>query len=298
MSIKVKAFQGLWKLIGKGDSARLAKKDFPTDVIQYTDIPYIDDGTWEHKLDVYVPEGTKPNARLPVIIDVHGGGWYYGDKELNKFFCLHLCREGFVVFNMSYRLAPQHNIKDMMEDVMSALNYIGNHLKDYPCDKNRVFITGDSAGGQLASHATAITINKDMRKAYGVKKPKLKIKAVGLTSPCPYAKPKGLMKFYLKEIVGKKYKKENYGKYLDFKKVIKTCDDKFPPTIIFTSLFDVIAEFQAKDAYKLLKKNGTKAKFDKRFNPALQHVYMVTDPDLPGGQRAIKMMTEFFKNQK
>lgn len=55
-------------------------------------------------LDVYRPKSVE--GALPVIVDIHGGGWYYGDKELNKYYCMSLVKYGFAVVNVSYRLAP------------------------------------------------------------------------------------------------------------------------------------------------------------------------------------------------
>ena len=42
----------------------------------------------------------------PVIVSVHGGGWFYGDKKLYSHYCCHLAQSGFVVVNFNYRLAP------------------------------------------------------------------------------------------------------------------------------------------------------------------------------------------------
>ena len=41
----------------------------------------------------------------PVIVSVHGGGWFYGDKKLYSHYCCHLAQSGFVVVNFNYRLA-------------------------------------------------------------------------------------------------------------------------------------------------------------------------------------------------
>ena len=43
---------------------------------------------------------------LPVYIDVHGGGFVYGYKELNRNFCIALARRGFAVISISYRVLP------------------------------------------------------------------------------------------------------------------------------------------------------------------------------------------------
>ncbi|UKI14322.1 MAG: hypothetical protein L6V85_09755 [Clostridiales bacterium] len=39
----------------------------------------------------------RKTKKLPVIIDIHGGGWMYGDKDLNAPYCEALAKRGFVV---------------------------------------------------------------------------------------------------------------------------------------------------------------------------------------------------------
>lgn len=55
------------------------------------DIPYIEDGHRGHLLDVYYPKDA--GQKLPVIIDIHGGGFLYGDKDLNKLYGYHLAKK-------------------------------------------------------------------------------------------------------------------------------------------------------------------------------------------------------------
>lgn len=45
-------------------------------------------------------------AALPVIVDFHGGGLYYGNKENNECRDMLLARQGFAVVNANYRLVP------------------------------------------------------------------------------------------------------------------------------------------------------------------------------------------------
>ena len=51
---------------------RIASQTEPEGLEQILDIPYIDDGEKGHLLDIYYPQGT--TEKLPVIIDIHGGG--------------------------------------------------------------------------------------------------------------------------------------------------------------------------------------------------------------------------------
>ena len=99
-----------------------SKFSFPDDVSELTDINYCDDGLQAHTLNVYRP--TSNQKTLPVIINVHGGGLVMGNKEFNRFFCAELCKMGYVVFSIEYRLVPEVQVFDQFADVTAAMNFI------------------------------------------------------------------------------------------------------------------------------------------------------------------------------
>lgn len=93
-------FQGPVK---KKDEERMAAQSMPEFDEEYLEIAYMDDGHPLHTLNVYRPKGSG-KTKLPVIFDIHGGGWYYGDKELNAYYCKYLTKNGFAVVDISYRI--------------------------------------------------------------------------------------------------------------------------------------------------------------------------------------------------
>ena len=62
---------------GRDDAIRDAGLTEPDDVIKFKNIPYGEDPVWQ-LLDVFRPAGSEGKL-LPVIVNVHGGGWVYGD---------------------------------------------------------------------------------------------------------------------------------------------------------------------------------------------------------------------------
>lgn len=96
-------------------------------------------------LDVY-----KPNkAKKSIILYIHGGGWISLDKNLYKPILLFLANNGYMVFNINYRLAPEHTVDDMEEDILNAISYAINYSK-----RDKVYLMGDSAGAHIASLVT------------------------------------------------------------------------------------------------------------------------------------------------
>ena len=120
MGIPAPVLKLFWKNTERGDLKRLATQSAPAGVTEICDIPYIDDDKWQHKLDVYFPENME-NEKLPVIIDIHGGGWMYGDKELNKYYNMVLASKGFTVFSMSYTLWPETTVPEQLKEIAEAL---------------------------------------------------------------------------------------------------------------------------------------------------------------------------------
>lgn len=141
------------------------------DVIE--DLPYLPDGGYDteagqcrgHLLDLYLPHDAVLRAghTTPVYIDIHGGGFTYGYKELNRNFNVHLADMGFAVFSLNYRPAPQTDLRGQLADVQAALRWIKAHLADYPVNPNAVFLTGDSAGGALTMLTLAIENSAKLR---------------------------------------------------------------------------------------------------------------------------------------
>ncbi len=142
------------------------------------DIPYLPDGGYDaaagqvrgHLLDIYLPHeaAVRMSNVTPVYVDIHGGGFCYGYKELNRNFNTHLAQQGFAVVSLNYRPAPQTDLKGQLADVQAALRWLKAHLADYPVDPNAVFITGDSAGGALALLTLAIENSGRAAEAFGI----------------------------------------------------------------------------------------------------------------------------------
>lgn len=292
----IKIMERSWEQTGKSDNERLAKQSEPESVEQINNIAYIKDGDNYHLLDMYYPKGTK--KKLPVIIDIHGGGWMYGDKDLNKIYCLNLAKRGFVVFNISYRLYPNATVIEQLQDCALALRWISENLKDYPCDKNNIMLTGDSAGGQLSAYSAALLTDEKLRQVFNVVDGKIKLTALMLTSPVAFMKNGGLISIYTKLMWGDNFKgKATYG-YMDIDELLNTAC--LPPTVLITSSGDSLAREQTRRLAALLEEKGTETKlmdFDKFFGVDLPHVFPVVEPESVAGSLAIDGGINFFLSQ-
>jgi acetyl esterase/lipase len=111
------------------------------------------------KLDVTVPSAPVPGGgdRRPALVQIHGGGWMIGDKREQGIPLLrHMAAQGWVGFNVNYRLSPAATFPDHLVDVKRALAWIREHADEHGIDPDFVCVTGGSAGGHLTA-LTALT---------------------------------------------------------------------------------------------------------------------------------------------
>ncbi|KAL6647013.1 hypothetical protein ACP70R_014450 [Stipagrostis hirtigluma subsp. patula] len=134
--------------------------------------PVRDDGSVEWKdavfdeargleLRLYRPRD-RGGRRLPVFFYYHGGGFCIGSRTWPNCqnYCLRLAADlGAVVVAPDYRLAPEHRLPAAIDDGASALLWLAAQAREggdpwvaEAADFGRVFVSGDSAGGNIAHH--------------------------------------------------------------------------------------------------------------------------------------------------
>ena len=169
----------------RGDISRTDYWHDPEGIDVIADIQYVDDGTRAHRLDLYLPHDSvvRGSKTTPVYIGIHGGGFVYGYKDLNRNFCTNLAKQGFAVFSISYRPAPETDFLGQLEDTAAAFRWIREHRDDYPVAQDQVFLTGDSAGGTLALYMTAVERSSEFAEKIGIGQSGLSVAGSALISP-------------------------------------------------------------------------------------------------------------------
>lgn len=112
------------------------------------------------RLDIYrARSGAPEGERLPAVIQVHGGGWILGSRSEQGIPLLnHLAANGWIGFNVDYRLSPRATLPEHVIDVKRAIAWVRAHADELGVDPARIAITGGSAGGHLSALA-ALTAN-------------------------------------------------------------------------------------------------------------------------------------------
>lgn len=102
------------------------------------------------KLDIFAPGGNK-NANAPVLIDVHGGGWTAGSKNGRSFVAEAIVPKGVVWAPIDYGLAPTYKLDKIVDHVRQAVAWVYKNIKAHGGDPNRIYVSGNSAGGHLVA---------------------------------------------------------------------------------------------------------------------------------------------------
>ena len=96
-------------------------------------------------------------GKRPLLLYLHGGGWCFGSINSCARFCAAVALEGdCLVAALNYRLSPAYGFPVPLNDCQRAFSFILQHAETWGGDPLKVFVGGDSAGGNLAL-ATALS---------------------------------------------------------------------------------------------------------------------------------------------
>lgn len=96
------------------------------------------------RLDVYAPQSQNG---FSTVVWFHGGGLTGGNKSIPK----ELREQGIAVVAVNYRLSPKVKSTACIQDAAAAVAWTFNHIERFGGSKERIFVSGHSAGGYLTS---------------------------------------------------------------------------------------------------------------------------------------------------
>ncbi|NEG55880.1 alpha/beta hydrolase [Bifidobacterium platyrrhinorum] len=284
-----------------GDAPHLAAQVLPEGVERRKDVAYLDDGAETHLLDVYTLADADADAKLPVIVDFHGGGLYYGSKENNECRDMLLARQGFAVVNANYGLVPSVSFPTQLKDAMAVLDWVRDHGAEYGLDAGRVCVTGDSAGGALALYLTAANGSPQLAGALGLTPSGVDVKALVVTSGM-FRLSGGVhataLSYYMEGYLQTPADHIKVDRYLDLDRLV--VDGAVPPVYMITSVEDFIAD----NTYELARilharhKDHAMSVWPKGDERALGHVFNIVqagDPDASEAHQVVRDIAGFCK---
>ena len=255
-------------------------------------IPYVENGDPAQVLDIYYADST--NRRDAVLIDIHGGFYIAGQKEGNRDFASIFLGEGFDVVLVEYRLNDGVlDVSDELSDCASALDYLTAHAEELGLNKDKMFLTGDSAGGHLALYMAEGAADSSVPI-----RPK-KFSAAGVLINCPaydfgsFGNADAYSDGFKKWFVGPRYKDRPYLESLSPRTFIGGLE---APLFLSTCTHDFI-----RSQSLLLKKDCDALRKAITFvdiaadDKKVGHIHNVTNLDLPESREVNGAMVAFLK---
>lgn len=259
-----------------------------SDVKENLNVAYVNRDEVALAMDIFEPKAEE-GTELPVIMAIHGGGLFMGDRGLERSYCRMLAHKGYLVFSLEYRLAPKANLCEQLDDVCAGLDHVGKMLVDYDVDYGRIFLVADSAGAYLAAYVTAMHESVKLQNAIGHKPSRMVFAAVGFISGMFYTKKK-----LQEQIYGNKRYDKSFLKFMNIEhpEII----NNIPPAFLITSCGDTFNNFSIR-FNKALKKNGRISRLIYLGNEELQHIFPITVPEHPRSIEVTDKMLEWFEER-
>lgn len=126
-------------------------------------------GYQEHIIKTLVIEPGQCPAKLPCIIFFHGGGLLLkADKSHYQLAKWYAEKANCKVIFPDYRLMPKYRFPYAVEDCYGVYDWVINNAEELGIAKDKVILTGDSAGAYLAAAVTVMARDRSVVSPVGV----------------------------------------------------------------------------------------------------------------------------------
>lgn len=123
------------------------------------DVPF--GPTLAEHLDVFYAQSEEP---APLLLFIHGGYWHQFTSKEFSFVAEGLTGAGVATLVMNYALCPKVTIDEIVRQSRAAVAWIYNKSESFGTDRERIYVSGHSAGG----HLVAMLMNTNWEADYGL----------------------------------------------------------------------------------------------------------------------------------
>lgn len=268
------------------------------DVPAIYDIPYMSDESGFHRLNIY----GSVEEKLPVIIEIHGGGYISCDKSYNELHGRFLARNGFKVCNINYTLQPEGNFITEIQEFFTALDWIVEHQDQYGFDTHHIYLTGDSAGGHLALLIGAVLGSEHLQEYFGVKKISASIGKIAASCPAfdgwlVYHSNDRMTMLSKAALFGQEPVDQTYINNISIDKLLDQC--RFPDMFLLTTPSDELLYSETKRLHEIFVQNNIRHTYKEYVGQEnkLEHVFNVLYPEYEESVAANMDILAYFRKQ-
>lgn len=105
----------------------------------------------ELPIDLFLPNTAQEPT--PVIVFVHGGGWFLRSKLDYEDFATVMAINGMAAATIEWRRVPPNGYFDQVADIKDSIRWLRANAAEFNIDPDRIGIYGSSSGGHLAAMA-------------------------------------------------------------------------------------------------------------------------------------------------
>ena len=289
----IKITKPMLRMIVSGSNKVSTAPTFADSLDKRIGVPYVCDGTPSQVLDIYYAD--KAVRKDAVLIDIHGGFYVAGKRQNNRGFASVFLKGGYDVVLVEYRVNDGTlDVSAGLSDCAAALDYLASNAGEFGLNKDRMFLTGDSAGGHLALYMAEGAEDS----AVPIRPKEFKPKGVLLNCPAydfaSFADGDGFTKEAMAWFIGPRYEDKAYLESLSPRTFVGSYAG---PLFVSTSKNDFI-----RGQALMLKQDcdsiGRKIEFldipadDKKVG----HVHNVISQELPESKTVNSRMLEFMND--
>lgn len=265
----------------------------PVGLEVFPDLPYFGPDGAPLAADVY--RHGNAGRSLPVIVMVHGGGLFAGNRKNNRVFCEMLAGRGFLVFALEYRTIDKADARGEISDLCAGFSFVAEKLAEYGGDPRRVCVMGESAGAYLSVYATASANAPALAERIGCGSAELRVRALVCFSGMFYT-----TRF---DFIGAIYRSDLYGAHRGDKAFMRRMNPEhaevmsnLPPVLLTSSRADFLKRYTLRFA-KALNKAGHPCQLlyyegDKR----LIHAFPSLNPLLPESAEVLEKIQAWLES--
>ena len=136
-------------------AALLARENAPTPQVSELEIQTLSiarSDEDETRLPIRIYRRKDAPDPLPVLLYLHGGGFFCGDLASDDLQCIHYALNAqCAVVSVSYRLAPENPFPAALTDCYRVLEFLVDKGRELKLDQDLIAVGGSSAGANLAA---------------------------------------------------------------------------------------------------------------------------------------------------